>query len=196
MENILARLQSRLEPLLWKVKGYPVVRNVNRADERMLVKRALLVYLVKPFLVKGDNPVFFWHQNMRQCKQMAAILGEFGYVVDAVNFRDGRFRPKKKYDLIISHCLKLPYDEKFLNPTVKKIYLATGMNHQLHNHNVKRRYQNLFKRKEKCIWIIRWRSGHFPELVSESEQLPAHCTFPGTKYAGHSGTMLHPRKKV
>lgn len=172
MKNVSARLRSRLEPLLWRVKGYPVVRNVNRADEGATAKRALLVYLVKPFLVKEDNPVFSKHQNLRQCKQIAAILGEFGYGVDAVDYRDDRFRPGKKYDLILSHRVRLPYEEQILDRKVVKIYLATGMNHRTHNRNIQERHRKLLERRG-CRLTVRQLNDERMPFLSIADALVA-----------------------
>jgi len=208
MKNTIARIRHRAETFLWKVKGYPFVRNVNRADERALAKRALLVYLVKPFLVKDGDPVFLWHQNLKQCKQIAAILGEFGYAVDAADSRDGRFRPGRKYDLIISHRLQLSYGERLPDPEAKKIYLATGMNHKVHNQNILRRYRNLFQRRG-CKLTVRQMNDDRMPFLSSADALVGfgndftinswRDVFPGPRYSlnnyGFQGTIVHSNPK-
>ncbi len=130
-----------------KTLGYPVIYNVNRVSEGGYNKRALLIYLVKPFLIKDDDPLFLTHQNLRQCKQIASILGEFGYVVDVVDVKDKTFKPSKHYDLVISHRVDL---EPEIFGDALKIYLFTGLNHIVHNRNVRRRFQMLHQRR-RCL---------------------------------------------
>jgi len=128
-----------------KIIGYPVLYNVNRVNEQNYTKCALLIYLTKPFRMKEDDPRFMNHQNLRQCKQIASILGEFGYVVDVADVEDRRFRPSKRYDLVISHRVDLEPD--MFPGDALKVYLFTGLNHIVHNRNVRKRYQALSQRR-------------------------------------------------
>ncbi|MEM1995638.1 MAG: glycosyltransferase [Thermoplasmatales archaeon] len=130
-----------------EILGYPVLYNVNRVDEKDYNKRALLIYLVKPFLIKDDDPRFLLHQNLRQCKQIASVLGEFGYVVDVADVKDRTFKPSKRYDLVISHRVDI---EPEIFGDALKIYLFTGINHIVHNQNVRRRFQMLYQRR-RCL---------------------------------------------
>jgi len=69
-------LVRRIRGAVGRGKRYPVLYNVNSAHEARSCKRALVVYRVRSFLLPGDAPEFRRHQNLKQCKQIAAILGE------------------------------------------------------------------------------------------------------------------------
>lgn len=132
-----------------RVIGYPIVYNVNKVKQESLSKRALLVYLVKPFKVKDSDQRFFLHQNLRQCKQIASVIGGLGYVVDVVDVKGKRMPTGKTYDLIISHKVDLPGVSGLVNPGTVIIYLSSGLNHVHSNRNLQRRYQ-LFRARRGC----------------------------------------------
>ncbi len=117
---------------------YPVVLNANRVDERSYRKRALLVYLPRAFVLDDDDPAFALHTNLHSCQTMAAILDEFGYVVDVANRRDERFRPRPDYDLVIGE--KFDWGRNRFRPDTLHAFLATSMDHAVHNANVRRRH--------------------------------------------------------
>jgi len=142
--------------------GYPVIYNVNKVNDEYGSKRALLIYLVKPFLIKDDDPRFLDHQNLRQCKQIADVLGEFDYIVDVADVEDKKFRPSKHYDLVISHRVDLQPD---IFPNAVKVYLSTGMNHIVHNRNVRKRYQALYQRRGCRLKIRRLHTENMPFVL-------------------------------
>ncbi len=137
-----------------KPKIYPVLYNVNGANESLLQKRALLAYLTQAFLLREDAPDFLKHQNLRQCKQIAGLLGEFGYIVDVVDIRDQVFRPDRKYDLVLRDRLRA---ERFEPDRIDitRLFLATTMDHSVHNRNLRRRHQWLSERRGDVIPIRR-----------------------------------------
>jgi len=140
-------LVSKVKALLRKIIGYPVLYNVNKADENLLKKRALLIYLVKPFRLDKNDPKFLTHQNLKQTLQIASVLNQIGYIVDVADIKSKRILSKKKYDLLISHNFKLDISTLNLTQNAIKIYLASGMNHIINNINIKKRYADLYKRK-------------------------------------------------
>ncbi len=147
MKYLFKKKYAQFRVIMRRLIGYPVIYNANKVNEANYNKRALLIYLVKPFLLKEDDPMFLKHQNLKQCKQIAAVLSELGYVVDVVDIRDMRFKPSKDYDLIISHRVNLNSMETLFRKDTIKIYLSTGMNHIMHNIKIRRRYVSLFKRR-------------------------------------------------
>lgn len=138
---------SQIKSKLKKIIGYKVIYNANKVNEADYNKRAILIYIVQPFLLEEDDPVFFNHQNLKQCKQVVTILGECGYIVDVVDIEDIYFRPSQDYDLVISHRINLDGLEELFKQNSIKVYLSTGMNHIIHNKNMMRRYHNLITRK-------------------------------------------------
>ena len=132
---------------------YPVVYNVNGADESRHVKRALLLYRIRSFLLSESDPEFFSHHNIRRCKQIATVLGELGYVVDAASGRDARLRrPRGRYDLVISDRADLRgrFDEG-----TRKVFVATALNHVVHNRSLQRRHELLAARRRCAVRRLR-----------------------------------------
>jgi len=102
-KQLVRKIYHKSRALLRQAIGYPIIYNANNVDEDTFNRRALIVYLVKPFLLKEDSTKFLAHQNLKQCKRIAAILGEFGYVVDVADIKSTKIRSNKEYDLLISH---------------------------------------------------------------------------------------------
>lgn len=149
------RLPSRLvhglvpAPLrrgLRRLLGYEVIRDATRQEDGTSRKRALLVYLPLAFRLADTDPRLLSHQNLRQCRQIAILLGEFGYVVDVADCRDRRIKVKGPYDLVISHRLdwRPPFS---VAGRALKVYLASGMDCAVHNRNVRRRLDAIRERR-------------------------------------------------
>jgi glycosyltransferase involved in cell wall biosynthesis len=136
-------LRRRFRTSVWKVCGYPVLRNVSGDREK---RSALLVYLVEPFVLRADDPRFLAHQNLKQCLQIASALGDAGFSVDVADMDDAKFFPERTYDLVLSHRGDLP-DPKGMMLDSVRVYLATGKNHKVHNRNVRARYEALAQRR-------------------------------------------------
>jgi hypothetical protein len=145
--------------------GYPVIRNANGTHVTHDARRALLIYTVQPFRLSDGDRRFLNHQNLRQCKQIASVLGEFGYIVDVADVEDERFRPSEKYDLIISHRVDLESVFWSHMAGALRIYLFTGMNHIVHNQNVAKRYRDLRARRGCTLQPYRVHGEHMPYVV-------------------------------
>lgn len=154
IRDLIFKLYNRVKTIMKRVKRYRVIYNANAADESSYRKRALLVYVVKPFLPEASRRAFPSHQNERQCKHIAAILGEFGYIVDVVDVRNTRFRPSRDYDIVISNKANWGPTSAFRAGPMK-IYLATTPNPRVHNANLKRRHDLLFARRQLRVMIRR-----------------------------------------
>ncbi len=126
--------------------GYPFIRNANRADEKGKQRRALFVFLSEPFIMSPSNPRFDNHQNQKQAIQMVHALGESGYVVDVADVNSRDIESSVKYDLVVSHQSDFVADD-FLAKGARKVYLATGMNHEIYNKNLLARYERLNARR-------------------------------------------------
>src|SRR5262245_34524996 len=157
----LLGLLKRLKALIKRLTThYPVIYNANSADEPSYNKRALFIYVIKPFLQEGASRLLA-HQNARQCKQIAALLGEFGYIVDVVDVNKKGFKPSKDYELILSNKVT----NVFFNKDAVKIYLATTFCHPGHRRNLLRRHALLFKRRNYTIETRRLYSGEMPYVT-------------------------------
>ena len=144
LKDLARLLRRRIRTTVWEAFGYPVITNVNRTKAK--TRRALLVYLVEPFVIRPDDPRFLEHQNVKQCMQIATALGAAGYCVDVADVADRRFVPPRKYDLVVSHRVDLPDANGMLEEAVR-VYLASGKNHFVHNRSVRARYQALARRR-------------------------------------------------
>jgi glycosyltransferase involved in cell wall biosynthesis len=73
----------------------PVCRNVNHGNYS---KRCLLSYITKPF---RDGPSSVIHQNRWQVRELARVIGGYGYNVDVVDWYHARVKLEGKYDLLL-----------------------------------------------------------------------------------------------
>lgn len=104
-KSFFRKLHGRVKSALKREPELPVIYNVNSIDDSPDRKRALLVYLVKSFLFEESDPKFLTHQNLKRCKQIAAVLDEFDYVVDAIDRRSFGLLKNRDYDLSIRSCI-------------------------------------------------------------------------------------------
>ena len=143
-ERLRAKLRAGLRVIRGTARRYRVVYNVNRADDSRR-RRALLAYRITPFVLSAEDPQSFHHHNIRRCRQIAALLDEFGYVVDAVNGQDARLRrPARRYDLVISDVANT---RGFFGAGTTRVFLATTMNHVVHNARLRQRHELLARRR-------------------------------------------------
>ena len=141
------KLKDKVKNLFYKENIYEVKYNVNGADENKYKKRALLIYLITPFLLKENDIKYLYHQNLTQCKQIAQTLGEAGYIVDVTDIRNNKFKSLHKYDLLLSHRKEINDIGNYFNENCKNLFLATGLNKTVHNENLKKRINNLENRR-------------------------------------------------
>ncbi len=73
----------------------PVCRNVNRGTYS---RNCLLSYITKPF---RDPSISVIHQNRWQARELAGVIGGFGYNVDVVDWYQRRVRLTSRYDLVV-----------------------------------------------------------------------------------------------
>lgn len=152
---LILRLAYRaLRKTIRNIIGYPVIYNAAVPQKAGSKKKALLIYIVEPFLIKAHHRRFRSHQNLHQCRQIAQAISEFGFSVDVVDVADRKFCDYSSYDLIVSHRVALNEPNSAFKPGAKKIYLNTGMNHLTHNKNTYLRYSNLRDRRQ-CDLTVR-----------------------------------------
>lgn len=130
-----------------RLLGYPVITNANNVHITNQHRRALLVYLVKPFRKKGGGNEKLFHQNTLQARQIVNILGRHGFIVDVADIQSRDLSTGEKYDIVISHSVVSPGIEELCSPHTIRVYLATGMHHVVHNRNIRRRYERMFERR-------------------------------------------------
>jgi len=147
IKHIIRSLYNRLITRRTYAIKYPVIDNANGFDESKYSKRALLIYIVKPFLLKDYDPELLRHHNLRRCRQIASILGEFGYIVDVAHRRNLTPLKRRKYSLIINDRADLRGIDAFSDINAINIFLATSDNYIMHNRALRRRHELIFKRR-------------------------------------------------
>lgn len=101
--------------------NWEYLQNVNRSHHR---KNCLLKYITIPF---RSPPLYHRHQNMWQVPEIAKIIDEFGFNVDAVNYDDEQTRLTKKYDLLIDiYPQNNQIYQNHLAPGCLKVLYSTG----------------------------------------------------------------------
>jgi glycosyltransferase involved in cell wall biosynthesis len=131
----------RLTKIYHKLFGYGLCENVNSSQ---FDKNCLLVYIAAPFKGKTINPN---HQNQWQARELARIVGEFGYNVDVINF-DENIRLSKIYDLVIDMHPGLNKSYKNnMHAHCCKIAYITGSNPSFSNAAESQRLEELFLRR-------------------------------------------------
>ncbi len=123
---------------------------MNGAPARPSERLALLVYRMQSFLEPPDSPWFRGHQNRVRSVQLARLLGEFGYVVDvadALDVSEGRFKPTRQYEVILSARSEDACFHTRLTRGALRLFLATTASHPVHNRNVRRRLAMLSERR-------------------------------------------------
>lgn len=131
-----------------------------------LNRRALLAYIVHPFEIEPDDARFFRHINIWHAREMVRVLNEMGFCVDAIDYRDQKFRPEKRYDLFIGHGgINFSTIAGELPAETGTIYFSTGAYWQFHNREEMRRFADLTRRRVVTLPPDR------PILHSEEEAL-------------------------
>lgn len=138
---IVKKLYKQIVKIRIKLFGYGVFENVNKTSYK---KNCLLLYIVDPFRNSREN---FSHQNYWQTKELANIIGEFGYNVDVIQFNDKHAKLTKKYDLVIDlhPGLNLTYVDH-LSSGAKRVAYITGSNVSFSNQAEKERIENIYHR--------------------------------------------------
>jgi glycosyltransferase involved in cell wall biosynthesis len=112
-------------------------------------KRALLSYIVHPFLIPEDDRRRFNHTNIWHARAIVQVLNRMGYTVDVIDYRDLRPLPRRDYDLFIGHggvnferiCRELA------GTALPKILFTTGSHWRYHNQQEEMRFAALERRR-------------------------------------------------
>jgi hypothetical protein len=126
-----------------------ILRDVNQQRNTIGQPRALLVYLTRPFHMDRRSREFVTHQNRWCSVEIARLLGELGYVVDAMNWDDWHSPVVHcVYDLLIGFGRANDL-AKELPPQTIKIHLATGSEVNFLNQRLRERIEEI-KRRRGC----------------------------------------------
>lgn len=122
------------------------VCNVNRTNYQ---KNCLMLYITNPFCGEKQDD---FHQNIRQAREIARLIGEFGYNVDVLQYNIGYAFLRKKYDLVIDICPKeKPAYRNALADGAKKIVYFTTSDPEFSNQAELDRIHAAEQRKGVCL---------------------------------------------
>jgi len=149
-----------LRSLVWwfhiRRSGSPqMLFNVNSAPEINGARRALLVYLVRPFLMDRQSSELVVHQAYWATTEIARLLGELGFVVDVVGWNNYYARVGNDYDLLIGFGRAENLAKKASRKTVK-IFLSTGSQANFYNQRVKERIAEVKQRRGCDLQFLRY----------------------------------------
>jgi len=115
---------------------------------RSVTWRALLSYIVHPFLIGREDPCFLDHINIWHAQEIVRVLNHLGYAVDVVDYTDRDFLPKRRYDLFIGHGgINTERILSHLPDRAVRIYFSTGCYWRFHNEQECARVEALRKRR-------------------------------------------------
>lgn len=120
--------------------------NVNHTEYE---KYCLLKYITVPFY---SPPLYHRHQNMWQVPEMARILGDFGYNVDALNYDDTETKLTRQYDLLIDIYPQnnVIYQDHLTSGCLKVLY-STGAGPEWQNRQQTIRVEALNARRHSSL---------------------------------------------
>lgn len=92
-------------------------------------KWALLSYLPSAINLRDGSPRMLGHSNIWECREVARILSELGYNVEAIHCSDTATIPIRKYDLVIDVARNVQRLAPFQKRSTKYMLLLTGSHH-------------------------------------------------------------------
>jgi hypothetical protein len=147
--------------------------NVNSTS---FSKNCLLLYVLEPF---SSKIISVCHQNQWQARELARIVGEFGFDVDVVRFDAKGIKLHKMYDLIIDvHPGFNDCYGRYMNSSCRKVAYITGSNPSFSNLAEAERLNLLYVRRGKKLKQRRYVP---PFIKREMEEIDA-MFFLGNRY--------------
>ena len=104
--HFAARARRALERQLRRVRGVER-RVIALAPRGEPIGRALLSYIVDPFLAPPGRPLSTAHTQIWESREIGLILVRLGFAVDVIHWTNRAFRPRARYDLLIDVRLNL-----------------------------------------------------------------------------------------
>lgn len=153
------RLGRRLTPAFAIGEARRIVAKVHRRlarPERKVVTlaptgtprgRALVSYVIDPFLLPTGRAVPHSHTHYWESRQIGWTLRDLGFTVDAIHWTNRDFVPGHAYDLAIDVRLNLERLAPLLGHGCLLIQHIETAHHEFHNAAQRRRLEELEKRR-------------------------------------------------
>ncbi len=107
----------------------------------------MLSFIIEPFLRKSGEPISHNHTHDWESFQMAQTFLDKGYAVDVIDFRNYRFKPRKRYDFFISARTNLEHIARRLNDDCIKVAHLDTAHWLFNNHAAYTRLLDLQQRR-------------------------------------------------
>jgi hypothetical protein len=153
---------------------YPIHVPATGASHR---GNALLSYLADSISWSPDHPKLLTHSNLWECREIARLLTTMGYDVDAINWNDITFNPRKPYDLIIDIDANLQRIAPLMPEKSVRILHLTGSYGPYQNRAELAQVAAFEERTGKLYSprrLLRW-----VDLTERSLRLAHHCSLIG-----------------
>jgi hypothetical protein len=111
------------------------------------VGRALLSYIVDPFLLASGRAIPHSHTNFWESWRMARTLVELGFTVDVIHWTNRSFVPRARYDVLIDARVNLERLAPLVGPECLKIMHIETSHPQWHNSAQRQRLAALADRR-------------------------------------------------
>ena len=188
MITFLSKARHKLAVACRQYTGYPMLEDVfGRAGE--LHRRALLVYLVPPFMsARRGRTERGQHQNWWRNLALGRILDSMGFAVDVVHWTDKRFRPELQYDLMMgTGTAAIRLAAEMLSHT-KKLFIATGSEAGFNNRQELQRYADMKARRG-----VRLKPRRIAPVYSDSLNLFDAIACVGNEHTANTFRPFNPR---
>lgn len=177
LKRLKSHFLSRARGII-SVKGrYPVHLPARGSPVR---GRALLSYIADSIAWPDDHPKLLTHSNYWECREIARLLNDMGFSVDAINWNDFSFNPGKEYDLVLDIDANLQRLAPLLPEKAVRVLHLTGsyapFQHKAELERVaafEQRTGKLYSPKRLVRWI---------ELTERSLRLAHHCSLIGNDF--------------
>ena len=133
-------------------------RRIRRVDSRVVrcgpprgtgepVGRALLSYILDPFLLPSGRPEPHSHTHFWESREIGRILTELGFTLDVIHWTNQTFTPRQPYDLFVDVRLNLERLGPLLGPACLKLMHIETAHCDFYNPAQRRRLAELEARR-------------------------------------------------
>ena len=148
INNFIRKILGRINKLLSQKSannndGYPVKLYHSGKKKR---KTALFSYIPNSLLIQ-DQKLLTGHSNKWESREIAHILFNMGYDIDAISWLDLDFIPQKQYDIIFDIHMNLSRLDKYSGENTIKLLHCTGSAPLYQNQAEIKRVEEVNKRK-------------------------------------------------
>ncbi len=162
--------------------------------------RVLIAHLVEGVLLAPDDPLIQTHNHFVEARLMAEVFLELGYAVDFIDYRNGEFVPRHRYDVFL--CPRINFERlaaQMPSGCIKIVHLETA--HWLYNNAAAlRRLQEVQSRRGVALTsFTEIKMNRAIEAADYATMLGNDYTYEGYAFAGkpvfqlpNPGNSLHP----